>query len=94
MRLPFGLTKSSILVLDRLAHDGPMYPQEIADKVGLAPRTVTLALRNLLKLNLCRKVANFQDMRKPLYHADIERVRKLEREIDIWRTLTSVRVRV
>ncbi|MFW9800421.1 MAG: MarR family transcriptional regulator [Candidatus Thorarchaeota archaeon] len=93
MRLPFGLTKSSIVVLDKLANEGPMYPQEIADKVGLAPRTVTLALSKLMKHNLCRKVANFQDMRKPLYHADIERFRKLEKELDIWKTLASVRVR-
>ncbi|MFX1262880.1 MAG: MarR family transcriptional regulator, partial [Promethearchaeota archaeon] len=44
MRLPFNLTRSSIVILDTLAYDGPMYPQEIATKVGLAPRTVTLAL--------------------------------------------------
>ncbi len=94
MRLPFNLTRSSIVILDTLASDGPMYPQEIASRVGLAPRTVTLALRNLLKQDLCRKVANFQDMRKPMYHADIARVQKLRNEIEIWKSIAQLRIRM
>jgi DNA-binding MarR family transcriptional regulator len=94
MRLPFNLTRSSIVILDTLASDGPMYPQEIATKVGLAPRTVTLALRNLLKQDLCHKVANFQDMRKPLYHADVVMVQKLRKEIEIWKSIATLHLRV
>ncbi len=79
-----AITKSTLAVLEKLAKDGPLYPKEISDQVGLAPRTVTLALRNLLKLDLCRKVPNFADMRKPLYHADIKTVRKVREEMNIW----------
>ncbi|MFW9846882.1 MAG: MarR family transcriptional regulator [Candidatus Thorarchaeota archaeon] len=94
MRLPMNLTRSSIVILDTLAETGPMYPQEIASRVGLAPRTVTLALRNLLKQNLCKKVANFKDMRKPLYHVDIAKVQQLRKEIEIWRSISTLHLRV
>jgi DNA-binding MarR family transcriptional regulator len=78
------ITKSTLVVLEKLAKDGPLYPKEISDQVGLAPRTVTLALRNLLKLDLCKKVPNFADMRKPLYHADVKTAKRVRDEMNIW----------
>jgi DNA-binding MarR family transcriptional regulator len=94
MSLPGTITKSTLVVLEKIAKDGPLYPKEISDQVGLAPRTVTLALRNLLKLKLCKKVPNFTDMRKPLYQADIKTVKKLQREMEIWRTMSTLHLRV
>ncbi|NHJ14574.1 MAG: MarR family transcriptional regulator [Candidatus Thorarchaeota archaeon] len=87
------VTRSALVVLEKIAKDGPLYPKEISDQVGLAPRTVTLALRNLLKMDLCKKVPNFSDMRKPLYHADIQAVKKLQREFEIWRSMSNLHVR-
>ena len=92
MSLPINLTKSTLIVLDKLAKDGPMCPQEIADSSGLAMRTVTLALKTLQSGNFCRKVPNLRDMRKPLYHADYERILELQRTHEIWRSLANLRV--
>jgi DNA-binding MarR family transcriptional regulator len=92
MSLPINLTKSTLIVLDKLAKDGPMCPQEIATESGLAMRTVTLALKTLQSGNFCRKVPNLMDMRKPLYHADYEKIMELQRSHDIWRSLINLRV--
>jgi hypothetical protein len=91
MSLPINLTKSTIIVLGKLANDGPMCPQEIADKSGLAMRTVTLALKTLQSGNFCRKVPNLMDMRKPLYHADYQKIIELQRNQEIWRSLLHLR---
>jgi DNA-binding MarR family transcriptional regulator len=71
------LPRSAIIVLDKLAHDGPMTPKDISTRVDLAPRTVSFALRKLMGQKLCRKIPNLQDMRQPLYLADAERAREL-----------------
>ncbi|MBN2228744.1 MAG: MarR family transcriptional regulator [Candidatus Thorarchaeota archaeon] len=92
MSLPINLTKSTLIVLDKLAQDGPMCPQEIASKSGLAMRTVTLALKTLQSGNFCKKVPNLMDMRKPLYHVDHERIMELQRHAEIWRSLANLRV--
>jgi len=92
MSLPINLTKSTLIVLDELAKDGPMCPQEIANKSGLAMRTVTLALKTLQSGNFCRKVPNLMDMRKPLYHADYEKIMELQRTHEVWRSLLNLRV--
>ncbi|MHA1768945.1 MAG: MarR family transcriptional regulator [Candidatus Thorarchaeota archaeon] len=81
------LTKSTLLVLDKLATEGPMCPHEIAKSSGLAMRTVTLALKTLQKGSLCKKTPNLADMRKPLYHADIEKVREIRRKAEIWKSM-------
>jgi len=92
MSLPINLTKSTLIVLDKLATEGPMYPAELAKKSGLAMRTVTLALKTLQIGNLCKKVPNLQDIRKPLYHADQEKVRELQRNMEIWRSMVNLQV--
>ena len=86
------LTKSTLLVLDKLATEGPMCPQDIAKSSGLAMRTVTLALKTLQKGRLCRKMPNLMDMRKPLYHADSEKIRELQRKTEIWRSMAHQHV--
>jgi DNA-binding MarR family transcriptional regulator len=75
------LAKSVILVLDKLVNEGPLTPRQIAKKSNLAPRTVAHALYQLRKYKLCKRRANFMDMRTPLYYANIERL--TEYEIDV-----------
>ena len=90
MSLPINLTKSTLIVLDKLTEEGPMYPAEIAKKSGLAMRTVTLALKTLQSGHLCKKVPNLLDMRKPMYHIDQEKVRELNRNMEIWRSMANL----
>ncbi len=73
----FELPRSAIIVLDRLTSDGPMTPKDISNKVDLAPRTVSFALRKLIGQELCKKIPNLRDMRQPLYLADAEKAREL-----------------
>lgn len=90
MSLPINLTKSTLIVLDKLDREGPMSPQDLAKSSGLAMRTVTLALKTLLTRKLCRRTPNLLDMRKPLYHVDVEQVRELRRNAEIWRSATHI----
>jgi DNA-binding MarR family transcriptional regulator len=90
MSLPINLTRSTLIVLDKLTNEGPMYPSEIAKKSGLTIRTVTLALKTLQSGHLCRKVPNLRDMRKPIYHIDQEKVQELQRDQEIWRSITNL----
>jgi DNA-binding MarR family transcriptional regulator len=71
------LPRSAIIVLDRLTLEGPMTPKAISSKVDLAPRTVSFALRKLVGQKLCTKIPNLNDMRQPLYAANMERAKEL-----------------
>jgi DNA-binding MarR family transcriptional regulator len=73
---------SVLIVLDYLATSGPKSPKVIASEMNLAPRTVSFALRRLTKAKLCHKTPNLQDMRQPIYHANIKRVAALEKQIE------------
>jgi DNA-binding MarR family transcriptional regulator len=90
MSVPVNLTKSTLIVLDKLDKEGPMSPQDLAKSSGLAMRTVTLALKTLLNGKFCRRTPNLSDMRKPLYYVDIERVRELRRNAEIWRSMAHI----
>ncbi|MCK5265620.1 MAG: hypothetical protein KAR03_08435 [Candidatus Thorarchaeota archaeon] len=90
MNQPINLTKSTLIVLNKLTTEGPMCPAEIAKKSGLATRTVTLALKTLQSGLLCRKVPNLLDMRKPMYHANQVKVNELQRQSDIWRSIANL----
>ncbi|MFW9963689.1 MAG: MarR family transcriptional regulator [Candidatus Sifarchaeia archaeon] len=92
MSVPMNLTKSTLIVLDKLDKEGPMSPQDLAKSSGLAMRTVTLALKTLLLGKFCKRTPNLHDMRKPLYHADAERVRELRRNAEIWRSMAHIHV--
>jgi len=90
MNLPINLTKSTLIVLNKLTNDGPMCPAEISKNSGLAMRTITLALKTLLSDHLCRKVPNLLDMRKPMYHANQERVEEFHKNLEIWRSMANL----
>ena len=90
MSLPINLTKSTLIVLDKLTTLGPMSPADIAKKSGLAMRTVTLALKTLQSGQFCRKVPNLHDMRKPMYHANQVKVNELQRKSEIWRSIANL----
>jgi DNA-binding MarR family transcriptional regulator len=93
MSIPINLTKSTLLVLDKLDKEGPMSPQDLAKSSGLAMRTVTLALKTLLIGKICRRTPNLLDMRKPLYHVDTEKVRELRRNAEVMRTMAHMQIR-
>jgi DNA-binding MarR family transcriptional regulator len=69
--------KSALMILGALANDGPMCPIEISEKLNMAPRTVSFALRQLLKRQLLRRVPNLLDMRRPMYHVNMEQARDM-----------------
>jgi len=70
------LTKSAVDVLSHLASAGPMSPNDITESAEIPPRTVSHALKRLLRHKLCKKIPNLQDMRRPLYAPNHERVRE------------------
>jgi DNA-binding MarR family transcriptional regulator len=76
------LPNSAILVLGSLAAEGPMTPKTIIEKVGLAPRTISFALRTLVREQVIKKTPNFADMRQPIYHIDMERMKELQIRFD------------
>jgi DNA-binding MarR family transcriptional regulator len=76
------ITKSAVIVFFRLAQDGQMCPHQIMETAGLPPRTVTNALRQLLDNELCKRIPNLNDMRKPLYCVDKRKAREIERELE------------
>ncbi|UCE09696.1 MAG: MarR family transcriptional regulator [Candidatus Thorarchaeota archaeon] len=69
------IPESALIVLDTLVSHGPMAPKDISKKANLPLRTVSFALRRLTRWELCRKIPNLRDMRRPLYHADQEKMR-------------------
>ena len=76
------LPHSALLVLGSLATEGPMTPKTIIEKVGLAPRTISFALRTLVREKVIHKTPNLADMRQPIYHIDMERVKELRLRFD------------
>ena len=93
MSVPINLTKSTLIVLDKLDKEGPMSPQDLAKSSGLAMRTVTLALKTLLIGKICSRTPNLLDMRKPLYHVDSEKIREIRRNAEIMRTMAHMHIR-
>ncbi|RLI62422.1 MAG: MarR family transcriptional regulator [Candidatus Thorarchaeota archaeon] len=71
-----------MIVLDRLKAEGPLSPKEIAARACLPPRTVSFALRKLIRQRLCCKIPNLRDMRQPLYQLDYDRFQELRQVID------------
>jgi DNA-binding MarR family transcriptional regulator len=49
-----------------------MCPIEISEKLNMAPRTVSFALRKLVSRQLLKKIPNLHDMRRPKYHVDMD----------------------
>ena len=76
-----NLPKSAIIILDHLKVDGPMSPKQIAVKSQMPARTVSFALRTLMKQKLCKKIPNLLDMRQPTYHLNDEMIRDMRAHI-------------
>jgi DNA-binding MarR family transcriptional regulator len=69
---PGRTPKSAMKILGTLADDGPMCPIEISERLNMAPRTVSFALKELVRRQLLRRVPNLLDMRRPMYHVNLE----------------------
>ncbi|MGY5876789.1 MAG: hypothetical protein RTU30_13655 [Candidatus Thorarchaeota archaeon] len=69
------LPESALLVLDFLTHNGPMNPREISRKAKVPLRTVSFALKHLRYHDICKRIPNFADMRRPLYTVDADKAR-------------------
>lgn len=69
--------KSTFAILSALICDGPMCPKELSVKLEMAPRTVSFALRKLLREKILRRIPNLHDMRRPKYHVNLEQARVL-----------------
>ncbi len=72
------LPNSAVIVLSSLTFEGPMTPKSIIRVLKLPSRTVTYALRTLVDEDIVRKTPNLDDMRQPIYHVNLERVRELQ----------------
>lgn len=87
------LPRSALVVLDHISAEGPMAPREISRRFNVPLRTVTFALKKLIKLNLLRKTPDLMDMRRPLYHANKDRVKELSEVINFLRVQMGIQLR-
>ncbi len=90
--LTLDLPRSALIIIDQLEINGPMSPKQISTQANLPARTVSFALKKLVKQELCMKVPNLSDMRQPIYHLNDERIKnihqyicKLKVEYGIWK---------
>ena len=93
MFTPNDLPRSALILLDHIKEHGPMAPRDLSKKSQIPLRTVTFALQKLVTQKLLRKVPNLMDMRKPLYHPNIDRIREVEAEIEKLRIMTGLHMR-
>lgn len=93
MFTPNDLPRSALILLDHITEHGPMAPRDLSKKSKIPLRTVTFALQKLVTQKLLRKVPNLMDMRKPLYHPNIDRIREVEAEIEKLRIMTGLHMR-
>ena len=71
------LPASAMTVLHSLTTRGPMTPTEICHKTELPDRTISFALRKLVRQGLIQRIPNLRDMRSALYHARIEKAKEI-----------------
>ena len=90
LKLSSDLPKSALVVLDHITAEGPIAPRDLSRKIDVPLRTVSFALKKLMKLDLLRKTPNLMDMRKPQYRTNHERVRELHDVIDLLRAQMGV----
>ena len=74
---PGRTPKSAMAILGALMNHGPMCPLEISEKLDMAPRTVSFALRKLLGHQLLKRIPNLNDMRRPKYHINKETAKEI-----------------
>jgi len=75
--MSIDLPNSALIILSSLTTDGPMTPKTIITKVKMPSRTITYALQTLVKEHIVKKTPNLLDMRQPIYHVDLDRVKEL-----------------
>ncbi|MGY5875279.1 MAG: MarR family transcriptional regulator [Candidatus Thorarchaeota archaeon] len=92
MARPMNLATSAMIVLEQLVREGPLCPKEISSKTGLAPRTVSHALKTLIDRKLCARTPNFNDMRSPLYHVNKQKAREMQITVDKLRAQIEFRL--
>ena len=71
------LPSSALRVLRCLAKHGPLTPREISRRSEIPSRTVTDALRRLMKAKLLVRVPDLRDMRLCLYSPNRDVLRSL-----------------
>ena len=91
--LSFDIPRSAVVILDQLTTEGPMSPKQIATMSNIPARTVSFALRTLIKEKLCRKVPNLLDMRQPKYHVNDDRVKDCSAHLDRLRVELGVQLK-
>ena len=92
MRKSINMATSAMIVLEQLVTDGPLCPKDISHKTGLAPRTVSHALKTLVDRKIAERTPNFTDMRSPLYHINQQRVKELKITVDVLRAQIEFRL--
>ena len=75
--MSIDLPNSALIVLSSLTSEGPMTPKTIITKVKMPSRTITYALQTLVKEHIVKKSPNLLDMRQPIYHVNLDRVKEL-----------------
>ena len=93
MFTPNDIPRSALIILDHIEEHGPAAPRDLSKKTKVPLRTVTFALQKLVRQQLLRKTPNFMDMRKTLYHANNERIRELQADLERLRVLTGLHMR-
>ena len=88
------LPRSALIILDHIEENGPMAPRDLSRNSRIPLRTVTFALKKLVNQRLLQKVPNFMDMRKPLYHMNVERYKEVQAEIALLRIQTGISMRI
>ena len=87
------LPRSAVVILDKLSIEGPMSPKQISTRSKIPARTVSFALRSLVKEKLCKKVPNLMDMRQPMYHVNDDRVKDCSEHLDRLRIELGVQLK-
>ena len=87
------LPKSALVVLDHIKAEGPLAPREISRKFDVPLRTVTFALKKLMKLDLLKRIPNLSDMRKPQYLPNNQRIHELSDVIELLRIQMGISLR-
>ena len=71
------LPGSALAVFHALTTQGPLTPTEICQNTNLPDRTVSFALRKLVRQGLIQRIPNLRDMRSALYHPIISKAAEL-----------------
>ncbi|MBD3407717.1 MAG: hypothetical protein GF411_16485 [Candidatus Lokiarchaeota archaeon] len=87
------LPKSAIIVLDHLKSGGPQSPQDISSRTKMPLRTVTFALKRLLKIKFCKRIPNLLDMRRPLYAVDGSKKHDVRETLETVRAQETLRIK-